>query len=118
MTHSTLTRSRPRGFPMTINEWTDRMLDDLAARHEKDMEAQAKALSDAQIRSERMLESIGRACERHTQSVRDEVLKQGDKLDELAGAQKFTAAQKTTMITAGIAGVATVVATVLTGGPA
>jgi hypothetical protein len=122
---------------MTPDEWPNRRLDDLATQvrmmaalatqvatheakisgHDDDVAALAKALSDAQARTERMLEGIGQTCERHTSVVRDEVRKLGEKTDELAGAQKFTSAQKTTMITTGIAALATLVATVLTGGP-
>jgi hypothetical protein len=69
-------------------DWNAARLDDLATRQKEDIAA-----------------------------LRSELRALGDKIDVLTGSQKFTSAQRTTMITTGIAAIGTVVATVLTGGP-
>jgi hypothetical protein len=109
---------------MTTSEWSDRMHDEFAARTRDDIAGLRQAQTEAIARNEKMFEAVGRACKEHTDAVREEVRAQGrkldkqdEKLDALAETKTFTSAQKTTMITTGIAGIATIVATVLTGGP-
>lgn len=85
--------------------------------HDDDIAALWRAQAEGWARAEKMLEGIGKSCERHTEAVQVEVRKQGDKIDRLAASRRFTSAQWTTMITTGILGVGTVVAAALTGGP-
>jgi hypothetical protein len=102
-----------RGSGVTLEEWNDRRLDDLAAQvrfvaslatqvatHHAELSGlddDVKALREAQreaiARMEVALLEVGKTCEKHTEAVRLDVREQGLEIRKLTVAQRWTPTQ-------------------------
>lgn len=121
---------------MTTDKWPNERLDDLATQvrlvaslttqvathhaeisgHDDDIRALRQAQAEAIAKTERMLETIGQTCERHTSVVRQEVREQAVEIRKLTAAQRWTPAQWSAILGPTLVALIGAVALILTKG--